>query len=100
MAPLLPNYTGNDCVAYAVLNDGLDKFKVPVVEDRSLKYNIEASDSFIGRKDTQINIHGQRLETGEVEHQRVIIRGIVVSMAIRSKGYCVGSRAQDCLHSN
>ncbi len=73
------------------MNDSLDKSKVPVAEDRSLGYNIEASDgsySFIDRKDTQINLRGQRLETGEVEHHRDIIRGIAVSMVIRPNGGC------------
>jgi amino acid adenylation domain-containing protein len=33
-----------------------------------VRYNADGSLTFIGRKDTQIKIHGQRVELGEVEH--------------------------------
>lgn len=34
-----------------------------------VQYNVDGSLTFIGRKDTQVKIHGQRVELGEVEHQ-------------------------------
>lgn len=34
-----------------------------------VKYNPDGSIKFIGRKDTQVKLHGQRIEMGEIEHQ-------------------------------
>ncbi|CAG7953676.1 unnamed protein product [Penicillium nalgiovense] len=37
-----------------------------------VKYNSDGTIKFIGRKDTQVKLHGQRIELGEIEHR---IRG-------------------------
>lgn len=34
-----------------------------------VKYNADGTIKFIGRKDTQIKLHGQRIELGEIEHR-------------------------------
>lgn len=34
-----------------------------------VQYNVDGSLQFIGRKDQQVKLHGQRLELGDVEHQ-------------------------------
>ncbi|PGH20058.1 hypothetical protein AJ80_03708 [Polytolypa hystricis UAMH7299] len=34
-----------------------------------MKYNPDGTLKFIGRKDTQVKLHGQRIEMGEIEHQ-------------------------------
>ncbi|KAE8351952.1 hypothetical protein BDV28DRAFT_149502 [Aspergillus coremiiformis] len=34
-----------------------------------VRYNLDGSISYIGRKDTQVKLNGQRVELGEVEHQ-------------------------------
>jgi amino acid adenylation domain-containing protein len=34
-----------------------------------VKYNADGTIKFIGRKDTQVKLHGQRIELGEIEHR-------------------------------
>ena len=34
-----------------------------------VQYNVDGSLKFVGRKDQQVKLHGQRLELGDVEHQ-------------------------------
>ncbi|MCJ1231406.1 hypothetical protein MMC12_008083, partial [Toensbergia leucococca] len=56
-----------------------------------LRYNIDALDGsydFIGRRDTQIKLHGQRIETGEVEHHIAGIPGVATSMVTQPKDGC------------
>ena len=56
-----------------------------------LRYNVDAFDGsydFVGRKDTQIKLRGQRLEIGEVEHLLASIPGVAVSMVTRPKNGC------------
>ena len=51
-----------------------------------LKYNIESYDGsydFIGRRDGQIKLRGQRMELGEVEHHIAGIPEVAVSMVTR-----------------
>ncbi|KAJ6023763.1 AMP-dependent synthetase/ligase [Penicillium herquei] len=38
-----------------------------------VRYNADGTIKFIGRKDTQVKLHGQRIELGEIEHR---IRGV------------------------
>jgi acyl-coenzyme A synthetase/AMP-(fatty) acid ligase len=45
-----------------------------------LRYNIDGSMDFIGRKDTQIKLRGQRVELGEVEHHISTMPDVAVSM--------------------
>jgi non-ribosomal peptide synthase protein (TIGR01720 family) len=47
-----------------------------------VRQNPDGSFNFIGRKDTQVKVHGQRVELGEIEHhlnlQSVVKHGLVV----------------------
>ena len=57
-----------------------------------LKYNLEISDGsfdFVGRKDTQIKRHGQRLELGEIEHHIASIPDVAASMLAAPKEGCL-----------
>ncbi|KAI4171223.1 MAG: hypothetical protein LQ343_004429 [Gyalolechia ehrenbergii] len=50
-----------------------------------LRYNVGSFDGrydFVGRKDTQIKIHGQRVEVGEVEHHLARIPGLALSIVV------------------
>ncbi|EFE30955.1 uncharacterized protein ARB_02149 [Trichophyton benhamiae CBS 112371] len=57
-------------------------------------YNIDGSLTFLGRKDTQVKIHGQRVELGDIEHCVVkalspdfsSLGGVVVAETIRTQG--------------
>lgn len=50
-----------------------------------LRYNVGSLDGqydFVGRKDTQIKIHGQRVEAGEIEYHLAGIRGLAASAVV------------------
>lgn len=50
-----------------------------------LRYNVGSFDGqsdFVGRKDTQIKIRGQRVEVGEVEHHLARIPGLALSIVV------------------
>lgn len=56
-----------------------------------LRYNVDAFDGsydFVGRKDTQIKLRGQRIETGDVEHHIASMPGVAISMVTRPKSGC------------
>lgn len=56
-----------------------------------LRYNTEACDGsfdFVGRRDYQIKLRGQRIELGEVEHHLAAIPGIAISMVSRPEQGC------------
>jgi thioester reductase-like protein len=53
-----------------------------------LKYNDDGSMDFVGRKDTQIKLRGQRVELGEVEHHISTIQDVAVSMVVAPKEGC------------
>ena len=59
-----------------------------------LRYNTSMCDgsfNFVGRKDTQIKLRGQRMELGELEHHLADMSDVAVSMVSRpSKGCFVG----------
>ena len=60
-----------------------------------LRYNVDALDGsydFVGRKDTQIKLRGQRLETGDVEHSLASIPGVAVSMVTRPEDGCFAGK--------
>ncbi|KAL8682571.1 MAG: hypothetical protein Q9186_001424 [Xanthomendoza sp. 1 TL-2023] len=56
-----------------------------------LKYSTGSSDGcfdFIGRKDTQIKLRGQRMEPGDVEYHLGRLPGVAVSMVTRPEKGC------------
>ncbi|MCJ1404222.1 hypothetical protein MMC11_007447 [Xylographa trunciseda] len=56
-----------------------------------LKYNtgsFDGSYDFVGRKDSQIKLRGQRVEPGEVEHFTTRIPGVVASVIARPNRGC------------
>ncbi|KAG9241341.1 hypothetical protein BJ878DRAFT_570265 [Calycina marina] len=59
-----------------------------------LRYNTDSMDGsfdFVGRKDQQIKLRGQRVEPGEIEHHVACIPGVTISMATRPElGYFKG----------
>ena len=58
-----------------------------------LRYNIKSFDGsydFIGRKDTQLKLRGQRIEAGEVEHHLASIPEVLVSMIAKPEKGCFG----------
>ncbi len=46
-----------------------------------VRYNSDGSLDFLGRKDLQVKVRGQRVELGDVEHHLSIYPGVVLSMA-------------------
>lgn len=55
------------------------------------RYNFDGSIHYIGRKDSQIKFHGQRLELGEIEHHLAGIFGVRLSAVVfPSSGPCSG----------
>ncbi|OXV10693.1 hypothetical protein Egran_01550 [Elaphomyces granulatus] len=62
--PWLPHYTSDFCHRLYKTGD-------------MVQYNSDGTLRFIGRKDTQVKLHGQRIELGEIEHRlRQITRGV------------------------
>ncbi|KAL8726064.1 MAG: hypothetical protein Q9166_006943 [cf. Caloplaca sp. 2 TL-2023] len=59
-----------------------------------LRYNVDSFDGsfdFVGRKDAQIKLRGQRLEPGEIEYHLGLLPGVAVSMVTRpEKGAYAG----------
>lgn len=56
-----------------------------------LKYDVSAFDgsyAFIGRKDAQIKLRGQRIEPGEVEYYIGRLPGVVMAMVTKPKDGC------------
>lgn len=56
-----------------------------------LRYNTESWDGsfdFVGRRDYQIKLRGQRIELGEVEHHLAAIKGVAISMVSRPEQGC------------
>ena len=56
-----------------------------------LRYNTDSFDGsydFVGRKDAQIKLRGQRMEPGEVEHHIASIQGVAISMVVRPEQGC------------
>jgi amino acid adenylation domain-containing protein/thioester reductase-like protein len=56
-----------------------------------LRYNTDSFDGaydFVGRKDAQIKLRGQRIEPGEVEHHIASIPGVAISMVTRPDQGC------------
>ena len=57
-----------------------------------LRYDVDTLDGsyrFIGRKDTQIKLHGQRIEPGEVEYHLGQLPNVAVSMVTRPDEGCL-----------
>ena len=56
-----------------------------------LKYNLDSMDGsfdFVGRRDSQVKRHGQRVELGEIEHHLSKIPNVGVSMVAAPKEGC------------
>ena len=56
-----------------------------------LRYNVDSFDGsydFVGRKDSQIKLRGQRVEPGEVEYHVGRLPGVAVSMVARPESGC------------
>lgn len=51
-----------------------------------VRYNVDGSLDYLGRKDSQVKIHGQRLELSEIEHHLAANDGIENAMVILPKG--------------
>lgn len=49
---------------------------------------LDGSFDFIRRKDTQVKLHGQRIETGEIEHRLAELPDIAVSVVLLPKHGC------------
>ncbi|KAL9120193.1 MAG: hypothetical protein Q9187_003247, partial [Circinaria calcarea] len=50
--------------------------------------SFDGSHDFVGRKDSQIKLRGQRIEPGEVEHHVTRIPGVAISVVARPKRGC------------
>ncbi|KMU89701.1 HC-toxin synthetase [Coccidioides immitis H538.4] len=56
-----------------------------------VRYNPDGSLEFIGRKDNQVKLHGQRMELGEIEHRLYIDRRIKHAVVLMpNSGLCKG----------
>lgn len=56
-----------------------------------LRYNTDCFDGsfdFVGRKDAQIKLRGQRIEPAEIEHHMATIAGVAISMVTRPEQGC------------
>lgn len=56
-----------------------------------LRYNTDSFDGsfdFVGRKDAQLKVRGQRVEPGEIEHHIACIPGVAISMVARPDRGC------------
>jgi amino acid adenylation domain-containing protein/non-ribosomal peptide synthase protein (TIGR01720 family) len=54
-----------------------------------VRYNPDGSIRFVGRKDTQVKLRGQRLEIGEIEHHLVVDSSVDHAMVVLPKtGFC------------
>ncbi|KAF1960677.1 acetyl-CoA synthetase-like protein, partial [Byssothecium circinans] len=53
-----------------------------------LRYNLDGSMDFIGRKDDQVKLRGQRVELGEVEHHLSTIPEVSVSVVAAPRAGC------------
>ena len=47
-----------------------------------VRYNSDGTINFIGRKDTQVKFHGQRIEVGEIEHHVLSRSNIISGVAV------------------
>jgi amino acid adenylation domain-containing protein/non-ribosomal peptide synthase protein (TIGR01720 family) len=56
-----------------------------------VRYNSDGTLDYLGRKDTQVKLHGQRLELGEVEHHLLGAKSVSNAMVMLPKmGHCQG----------
>ncbi|MQL61917.1 non-ribosomal peptide synthetase [Streptomyces vinaceus] len=60
---------------------------------------------FIGRRDTQVSVHGYRIELSEIEHAMLNVAGVEQAVAVVTTehdgvlvGYFVGAVAEDAIH--
>ena len=69
----------------ALVNDGLEASRRVYKTGDLVKYNQDGTIHFIGRKDNQIKLHGQRMELGEIEHNLSLADQIQHAVAILPK---------------
>jgi acyl-CoA synthetase (AMP-forming)/AMP-acid ligase II len=46
------------------------------------QYRVDGTLQLLGRKDTQVKLHGQRIELGEIEHQAWLARGPIKEIVV------------------